>query len=99
MGLHSTKMATLSAMQTAAMNDAPMDDSELRAIFEALDPEKKGTIPRAEFVKSLKIFGGDQAFQQDEIDVLETEMGMKESQVFNYIEFLELRKVLLGRKM
>merc|ERR1711981_1223046 len=93
-------MATLSDLQAAAMNETPMPTEELKKIFEALDTNPpQGQIPRGEFVKSLKIFGGENAFKDDEIKILETEMGMAESQMFNYLEFLELRKVLLGRKL
>merc|ERR1711907_106684 len=92
-------MATLSAIQTAAMNDPPMNDGELLNVFKALDPEGKGSIPAAEFLKSLTIFGGDQAFTDEEIKILKAEMNMDESKVFNYIEFMELRQVLLKRKI
>merc|ERR1711970_841332 len=93
------EMATLSAMQTAAMNDPPMKDDELLNVFKALDPENKGSIPAAEFLKSLTIFGGDQVFNDDEIKILKAEMNMDASEVFNYIEFMELRQVLLNRKL
>jgi len=73
----------------------------LLKIFEAIDPS--GQIKRDEFIKALKIFGGENAFKDDEIKILETEMGMGtgdgDSKMFNYKEFLELRKVLLGRKI
>ena len=34
---------------------------------QALDPQGTGTIPAAEFLKSLAIFGGDNAFTPDEV--------------------------------
>merc|ERR1712086_789233 len=93
----SNTQTTLTAIQNASMNDTPMDDEALRAVFKALDPSNNGTIPADTFCKSLKIFGGDNAFTPEEISLLEKEMGMEASGNFNYIEFLELRKVLLGR--
>lgn len=64
---------------------------------EALDPEMKGLIPADQFEKSLKIFGGDNAFSEEELSILKKEMGMDTSNNFNYLHFLEYRKVLLGR--
>jgi len=90
---------TLTQIQNACMNETPMDADELLKVFKALDPEGHGHIPAQEFLKSLKIFGGDQAFTDDELNILKKELAMDESNVFNYVEFLELRKVLLGRKL
>merc|ERR1711959_80065 len=90
---------TLTQIQNACMNDTPMDEGELLKVFQALDTDNKGHIPAGEFLKSLQIFGGDQAFTQEEISILKQELAMDESDVFNYKEFLQLRKVLLGRKL
>merc|ERR1711998_476805 len=84
MGRWKKNMATLSQMQTAAMDKSPMDEDELRAVFQALDSDPPtGTIKADEFKKSLKIFGGDQAFNDEEIRILEAEMGMEKSGVFH----------------
>merc|ERR1712146_134996 len=65
-----------------------MDEEKLKQVFEALDPESKGTIPADQFMKSLKIFGSDNAFQDEELEILKKEMGMEASGQFNYREFL-----------
>merc|ERR1712046_304187 len=90
---------TLTAIQNACMNETPMEEEELKKVFQALDPESKGHIPADEFIKSLQIFGGDQAFTTEELAILKTEMGRDESGHFNFLEFLDLRKVQLGRKL
>merc|ERR1711990_1183672 len=92
-----TAMATLSSIQNASMQETPMEEDQLRAIFEALDTNGTGTIPADEFIKSLRIFGGENAFTPDEITVLKKEMGMDNSTGFDYNEFLKLRSVLLAR--
>ena len=43
------------------------DAHEVRVLWQALDPQGTGTIPAAEFMKSLAIFGGDNAFTPDEV--------------------------------
>merc|ERR1712094_48202 len=98
MGTQNAMSQKLSAIQNAAMHETPMAEDELRDIFRALDPDDKGIIQEEEFLKSLKIFGGDNAFTDEEISVLKKEMGMDGSG-FKYNEFLALRQVLLNRKL
>merc|ERR1711924_227672 len=93
------RMTSLTAIQNASMNETPMEEEELKKVFQALDPEDKGTIPADQFIKSLKIFGADNAFTNEEVEILKKEMGMDANGSFNYREFLDLRRVLLGRKL
>jgi len=46
------------------LRDSPFHPSQ------ALDPDDKGVIPEAEFLKSLTIFGGDNAFTPEEVNPL-----------------------------
>jgi len=44
-----------------------LGDAHEALLWQALDPQGTGTIPAAEFMKSLAIFGGDNAFTPDEV--------------------------------
>merc|ERR1712167_457307 len=98
-GSHRKTMAGLTAQQSQALQATPMDSEELRATFKQLDTQDTGLIGADEFMRGLKIFGGQDAFTDEEDKLLRIEMGLPpKGGEFNYNMFIQLRDCLANRK-
>merc|ERR1711934_538674 len=97
---NSDVIMSLTPHQEDALRATPMPTDELLETFKALDPQDTGMIDANEFMRALRIFGGQSHFQEEEEKALRSEMGLPPTGGdFDYKTFVQLRDCLANRKV